>query len=839
MPRVGPLQEAFNAGEFSPRMEGRVSFDKYRLGGSVCENILLLPQGGFSRRSGTRHVAEVADSTKRSRLVDFQFSTEQAYALEFGDGSLRFFREQGRAVIADTDASITNGDFTSNITGWTDQSTGAASIAHDSANGMMNLVGAAGETSIAEQAISIGASYRNTLHAVKFRVSGAPGDAIKLRIGTSAGGSQIVDDFEAADGYHVYSFDPDGNGTVYLQFRNEVAKTIKIDDVSLIDDAALEIDSPYSEADVATLKRAQSADVVYFCRGMDVAGQLSKTKPVYRLERFGASRWSLERVLFEDGPYFDENTTATTLTAGATSGYGVTVTASATEGINGGQGFLSTDVGRLVRIYNTSDSKNAWAVITAVASTTSITVDHKGDVNFQSASPKTKWQLGRYSDTTGHPSAVAFVQQRLALAATANDPQTIWLSQAADIENFRPDDQNGAAEDDDAITFTFAAKKVNTILWMEYRRRLTVGTAGGEWTIESEGATLTPTDITAYRQSGYGSALTVEPIDARNRQVFVQRARRQVFEFAYSFNSDSYEGFDLTVLADRVLKSGAREMAYASQPDSQVWIVREDGQCAVLTYQPDQEVVGWARQIMGGSFSGGAAVIESVITIPGKNGSGQVKDSTARDEVWLIVKRTIDGQTKRYVEFIEKAYNGDEDAAEDAYYFDSLVTYDGASASVITGLDHLEGETVKVWADGYLQADQTVESGQITLERAASVVQIGLGYTHKWRSLKIPYGAQAGSGVGRTKSVEKVGFVLMETADGSIRYGSGAASLQLLSLRGLGDATDFAVDFFTGETELQPFSQSWGTDPRIYVEGDHGPCTVLGVTFDMDINERM
>lgn len=826
--RVGPLYSNFNAGEFGARMAARSDFAKYANAGARFENLLPLPQGGFTRRPGSRYVVEVKDSSVRSRVKSFEYSTIQAYVLELADNAVRFHRNQGQITVAETDAVINNGTFAAGITGWTDSSTGGASIAHDATNGRMNLVGAASQTSIATQQVSIGASYRSTVHVLRFQVYGAPGDEIKLRIGTTSGATDILDDFVAGTGMHAVDFDPDGNASVYIQFRNADAKTKQVDNISLLSDEALEIGSPWGEDDLQGLKFAQSADVMYCVAG--------GTIPIYRLERYGHQRWSLEEVLLTDGPYLDENTTSTTLTPGAASGFGITVTASAVTGINDGQGFLTTDVGRNIRIKNGANW--AWGVIVGHTSATVVTVDRKGATAF-TTSAVTTWNLGEFSGTTGYPSVVSFVQQRLGFAATTLEPQKFYLSQSAGIEDFTPDDLTGTVEADDAITYRLAAEDVNTIVWMSYRRKLALGTIGGEWSVESQDAILTPTDISAIPQTTFGSSETVPAIKARNRQLFIQRTGRKLLEFGYNFSDDAYASLDLTVLNDRVLQTGVRELAYGAEPDSVLWCLREDGVLAALTYLPDQEVIGWSRHIVGGSLGSGDAVVESICSIPGTNGAGQVKDSTGRTEVWMIVKRTINGVTKRYIEVFEKLYNGAEDAQEDAYYSDSLVTYDSTSTSTITGLNHLEGETVKVWADGALQTDKTVASGSITLDRAASVVQVGLPYTHKWKSLQLAFGARAGTAQGKSKIPQYMAFNLLETAENSIQFGAIEGSLDTLELRDAGDATTLPAPLYTGITEPRSVDAQWRTDARMFVEGEMGPCTVLAIPFDLDIHERM
>ena len=134
MPRIADIQPSFNSGEFTPRLAARLDFNRYPSALKTCENMLLLPEGGATRRPGTRYVAEVEDSSVKCRLKAFEFSVTQAYVLEMSDYRMRFYRNQGQLTVPDTDAAVTNGTFDSNITGWDDISTGAGSIAHDSTN---------------------------------------------------------------------------------------------------------------------------------------------------------------------------------------------------------------------------------------------------------------------------------------------------------------------------------------------------------------------------------------------------------------------------------------------------------------------------------------------------------------------------------------------------------------------------------------------------------------------------------------------------------------------------------------------------------------------------------
>lgn len=850
MARVQKFIPSFNAGELSPRLQARTDFNKYAAGLERCENLIPLPEGGVMRRAATRYVAPVNDHAVKSRLRSFKYSNTQAYILEMANQKFQFFRNQGQIVVAATDAAITNGTFTSNITGWDDRSTGGAGnqISHDATNGYLTLETngtATDDIGWAEQDVTVGAAYQSVEHVLKFRVIGAPSDRIELRIGTSSTGSQIIADRRCLVGYHAIAFTP-GAGTIYIQFRNRGSdrdKDVKIDAVSLTSDDPLNIDTPYVEADLYSIVGVQSNDQLYL---------FHRSYPTYRLERYGHTTWSLVEVTWLDGPYLEENTTTgTTLTFSAATGLGVTVTASSVVGINNDEGFKSTDVGRLIRLSDNSSVNWGWAVIVGYTSSTVVTADIRRTVV---TTAETKWRLGAWSGTTGYPSCGAFYEQRLIAAGSTNRPQTFWGSQTADFENMAPDSPtsagvwSGTVEDDDAFDYTLSADDVHPILWLSAGEdTLAIGTASGEWVPQSEGAVLTPTDITVRQQTSHGSA-AVQPVRIDHVVLFVQRAKRKIREFGFGFEIDGYQALDMTRLAQHITKGGIVEMDFAEEPNSLVYAVRDDGRLLTMTFRREEDVVGWARHRIGGSFGSGIAVVESVAVIPGNNGSGQVQNSENRDEVWVIVKRTINGNTRRYVEVFEGDYEGPDKndydtiaawktavraAQKNAYYADSIITYNGSATDTITGLDHLEGETVKVLADGAIAPEAEVSGGSITLDSEASVVQIGLAYKHRLKNLKHEGGAEAGTAVGQKKKITDVTFVVMDAM--TLAFGPSSDDLEEYDFRDVSDEMDGAIPLFTGEIS-DNFGGDWETDPRIYVEKDDPvPFTLLAMVPKVNV----
>lgn len=853
MAKVNPLLASFNAGEFSPKMAARVDIAQYPSACETAENLIALAQGGFARRPGTRYIGDAKDPDAKVRLLPFEFSTEQAYVIEAGDNYFRFFTNQAALFAPLTDAAITNGTFTGGITGWTDQSTGAASIA--GVSNTLDLAATGADVAWAEQAVAVGGSYTSTTHVLKFTVfssvsgySVSAGAKIKLRIGTTSTGSEIVNDIEFGAGYHCYSFEPTAT-TIYVQFLNANGRSVYIDNVSLISNAAVELPTPYSTSDVAKIAMAQSADVVYMAKGYSNAS--TTLIAPYKLSRRGALSWSLEKVQLQDGPYLDQNESATTMTPGATTGNGIAVTASGFSDINDGIGITTADIGRLIRIQH-GTNEPGWAVIASVTSTVLFSVNILRD--FSATTATATWSLGAFSDYTGYPSAVTFHDQRLAFAGTRSQPQTVFMSQSADLENMRPDSYVSAAvaiESDDALNFTIASREASGIQWMLSERGLILGTQSGEWSVTSQGVTLTPTDIGAKQSSTNGSK-SARPLLVNSVVMFIQRAGRRLLDYQYQFERDGFVARDVTKLAEHVTASGITEIHYQSQPTPLVWALRNDGVIAMLTYDPSQEVIGWTRIKVGGSFGSGNAVVESVALVPGEAGGGRTYDSDERDEVWLSVKRTINGATVRQIEVFEGVYEGpyrndfDNDAVyttqvladqKNAFYVDCGLTYNGAATSSISGLDHLEGETVKVWADGGLQADKVVSSGAITLDYDAELVHVGLGYKHKYKSFKLAYGSSAGTAVAKTKRIQGVTFILLDTAIFS--YGPTYDALSSLEFRRATDPTDTPVPLFTGEREVS-MGGGWSKDSRIYIESDTpAPFFLLALAPEMKTNESL
>jgi hypothetical protein len=632
MARSAPAFSSFTAGEVSPRMEGRVTLDTYREGLADMTNLLVLPQGGVTRRPGTEYLGEIKNSAQAARLIPFQFKTTDTYILEFGDQTMRVFRS-GLQVLDATDKVITGitqadpGVITSNSHGFSD----GDEIFVDAIVGMTELNG------------------RN------YRVDNATTNTFTL---TDLFGNDI----------DTTSFTAYGSAGTATEIYN--------------------IATPYAVADLPALRFVQSADTMFIVH------------PSYAIRKL------------------------------------------------------------------TRTADNNWTFSTA-----SITGSPSPALN---------------DTTNNYPSVVTFFEQRLVFGATNNNPQTLWFSKNGDYENFTT-----GTGDDDALVYTIASNQVNAIRYLSATRVLTIGTTGGEYvlTATSDGP-VTPTTTLIRKYSNYGSA-AVEPVQVADVTLFVQRGGRKVREFRYvgDINVSAYQAPDITIVAEHITAGGLSAFAYQQEPDGVIWAVRADGTLLGVTYRREEEVVAWHKHLIGGEFSGGQAVVESIATLP---------SDTGEDELYMIVKRTINGVTKRYVEQMRPFNFGG--VTTGAFFVDCGLRYEGTATGTLSGLYHLEGETVTVLANGATHPDREVTGGGITLAYNSTTAAVGYNYTSSMQTMRIEAGSADGTSQGKPKRIHAVTLRLLETV--GIEVGNSSNENDRVFFRDSSMLMDEAVPLFTGTRTL-------------------------------------
>jgi len=428
-----------------------------------------------------------------------------------------------------------------------------------------------------------------------------------------------------------------------------------------------------------------------------------------------------------------------------------------------------------------------------------------GHTSWTLTTPTFQWNAtSPWNATNGYPRAVSFYEQRLFFAGTSASPQTIWGSVVASYEDIRT-----GTNADDALEYAIATNRVNVIRWLMPSRDLVVGTAGGEFKVaRPSGEPLTPTNVSVLQQTTYGS-YTVAPVQVGNAVLFTQRARRKIREFNYVFQTDSYEAPDMTLLAEHITAGYIKDMDYQQEPDSIIWVCTSDGKLLSMTYERPEDVVAWGNHVVGGED----AEVESVAVIT----------NATQDQLWVVVKRTVNGSTVRYVEYL------DPDLMVDSGITGTVST----ATTSVSGLSHLEGESVQVIINGAVFPNATVSSGAITISVPAGWsnvdIAVGLGYTSTLKTMRVEAGSSAGKAQGLKKRWNEVKVRLLDTTGVKINGDQ-------LPFRSSANLMNAPVDAFTGDKRVT--NLGWDRDGIIEVSQEQPlPMTILGIHGTLNVSD--
>lgn len=266
------------------------------------------------------------------------------------------------------------------------------------------------------------------------------------------------------------------------------------------------------------------------------------------------------------------------------------------------------------------------------------------------------WAEGAWGGDYGYPRSIAFFEERLVFGGNSNEPLTVWFSKIADYENLTT-----GVLDTSALIYTLASDKVNSILWMMPHDKLLIGTSGDEWIIGSNknGEPMNPTNTIARRQSSYGSE-DIQAIGVNNVIFFVQRGGTKIREMAYDYQTELYQSPDMTVMSEHITNGGVTEIAFQQNPFPILWALRSDGVLLGFTYEKEQQVYAWHRQVTEGDF-------KSITVIPNEN----------EDELWTIVERNS-LHVERFASFSIPS------SLESTWQIDSGLEYQGESETTDT-----------------------------------------------------------------------------------------------------------------------------------------------------------
>lgn len=436
----------------------------------------------------------------------------------------------------------------------------------------------------------------------------------------------------------------------------------------------------------------------------------------------------------------------------------LTLTAASTAEINFGAGFLSTDVGRLMRLYQ---NDGFWRPVKIIGrtSTTVITIELQDDPLLNTDVIR-RWRMGAFSDTTGWPTAGAFFEDRLVMGGGITHPTLVGMSEPQNYEKFSPTDPNGAVVDDNGITFVPNTRSAAPARWfVEDEKGMLIGFGTSEWIIKVATANqpFSARNAKAVRSTERGSA-AVEPVVIDKQVVFVQKSKRTMREFAYVYETDGFRAPSMSLFASHLGVPKFAQLAYAAEPHSIIWCRREDGTVVGLTYNRDENIVGWHRH----NFSD--AVIESIAVIPG--------GEDFQDYLWMVCNRTVNGGTKRYIEKLMPFWDFGSTLGATAHFVDSGLSFvAGVATTVVYGLTHLEGKSVHGLIRGIHFAPQTVTNGSITLPFTANIgdnVVIGLAYECYGATVNFNDGAAEGTAQGKVGRMHNISVAVWDSLGGEV-----------------------------------------------------------------------
>lgn len=486
-------------------------------------------------------------------------------------------------------------------------------------------------------------------------------------------------------------------------------------------------------------------------------------------------------------------------------------------------GFRSTDVGKFIRI------NEGLVKVTGFTSSTQVSATVIKELSSATAAPALAWTLegSVWGGVNGYPRSGCLHEQRLIAAGTITKPQTIWGSRSGE-----PLDFTIGTQDDDGFAFTIAGanSQTNQIAYVHSARNLLALTNGGEYSLQSGvEKPLAPTNVQIRAQSPYGAA-PVKPVQIGRETMYVQRALRKLRAMSFKFDQDGYSSPDITTLAEHLTESGVCCMAFQQEPDPVLWVVLLNGKMVSVTVDRDVDVLAWTQHETDGAF-------ESVCVVPAGD----------HEQVWLIVRRTINGSTVRYVERMQQNWfplYGTSDIDEDAippdeaefswgFTLDCAATQDDAAGKTTwTGAGHLEGKQIRCIADGVDMPAMTIAGGSFTLPRAAKRVLYGIMF--KPTIVQLTPDIQGGGSSIQTNaiSVHEIAVRFYKTVgctiDGDI----------LLHGRINGpDQLDRAPELFSGDERISKLGWDRGKSEITISQDDPFPFHVLSVIRSMSINE--
>lgn len=860
----------FNRGRVSRLALARTDVARIALSAEEQSNWVPRSLGSMMVRPGLGYVGTMLGD---GAMIPFVYANDDTAILELTAGAMRVWDDGEELVTRPAaGATVTNGSFTSDLSGWTDADEVGATSSW--ASGRMALLGT--RTNAARRRQSVATTTPTVVHALRIVVARGP---VLLRIGTSGGMDDILRQSVLRTGTHSIAFVP--GGTFHIEFSSPLSYTTLVESCEIEAAGVLSLPTPWGDADACRAVRWQQVNDVVFCAKKDVQPR--------RIERRPNNSWSVVLYESDDGPYLTENTGSTSLGVSALSG-DVTITATnpmfraghvgalfrlssrgqlvqqvisngsasnyiRVAGVDNNRVFVITlnpfegefstvKLQRSVGAPGTWSDVKTWSspislefddeldnsiiyyrllstefesanvtldysrgAIDGVARVTSITSETAAEAvvlsPFGGTDATDVWSEGAWSAEQGYPSAVTMSEGRLWWSGMGRN----FASLPDGLTNFDPETEG----DSQPINRGIGDGPAFYPNWMLSLQQLIVGTDSAENSIRSSSLDepVTPSNYNSKARTTKGSA-PVPAVMADGSGFFVGRTKTQIFELTYDSAAYGYSAQDATALVPEIADAGVVRLGIQQSPDTRLHAVMADGSVALLIRESTEDVLCWVDFETDGD-------VEDVVVLPG----------TKEDRVFYRVKRVIGGSTVRYLERWareDECRGGGQNKMADSYK---------VGTGSITGLSHLEGETVVIWGDGQDRGTAVVSSGAVSGSYTAWCV--GLPYEALYRSAKLAGQTSLGLSLTQKTRINSIGLLLADTHAQGLQYGPDFDVMDDLPLIEDGAVVDAAVVWDEYDKGMVEFPGEWSTDNRVCLRGAAPrPCTVLAAVLNVD-----
>jgi hypothetical protein len=863
------IYNKFNRGEVDPLALSRDDVTKINNSCETMLNFLPLRLGPMQYRPGSESLGTVVGE---AYMVEFVSAIDDIAILQFTNDQLRIWIDDEILARTAVGSTITNPNFTTDLSGWTDNSGAGSSTAWEFGS-YAALKGSGTTSAVLFQTVTLAGPDVGLEHGLSIDIFQGN---VTVKIGTSGVSSDEIFSGVLGPGTHSLVFSPASNFTITLS--SSVEYTVRVDSVDIEAAGEVILNTRVGITELSTIRYTQSADVIFIA--FDSGQQ-------FKVERRGIKSWSVVDYFTNDGPFGSINISEITLASSAISG-DTTITASSAyfKLAHVGGLFKLGSAGQLVtatvtaqdtgtnsiRVTGVAESRQFTLTVTSltgtgstvtlqrstddatwvdvedytidqsktfddeldnsilfyrlhvktgdyVAGTIVLTLDFPGGSiegicrvtgfisstsvaasilkAFGSTLATNNWFEGQWSDVEGYPTSTKLYEGRLWHAGKSN----LWGSVSDSFQSFDRDIEG----DSKSIFRTIGFGPIDTVQWLGESTRLIMGITTDEISVRSSsfGEILTQNNINLKSGSSQGSA----PIDAiriDDLLYYVQRSGVKIMELEYALGSDNHKGRDLMTLHQNICIEGIKRIAVSRQPETRIIIVLDDGTVRVYLFDPAEEVSAWSRLTIKDGL------VEDVVITPGLK----------EDVIHFVVNRSgtrYFEKLARLSDYVDK-------------HFDAFKAYTSPGIT-ITGLSHLEGSTVGVWADGFDRGKFVVSGGSITVTTSYTNVVVGLPYVADYLSNKlgqyIPSGStgKASRLTNRSRIIE-LGLIAKDLHPNVFTYGP---SFDLLD-----PLPKYEEDDDLNQYDNTPFefNGTHDTDSRVAMRAT-GPVTILAMVFNV------